>query len=129
MCLLWLTLICGDLHDLWHATEAVDVFQPILIKLLVDDAVVARGVVEAVLIGNDADVRQATEEHERPKLELLLNRRRRETCKQVTRAHSFEVDSRRLENTPHKSRTVEPVWSRCSPSIWRSETLIDRCHE
>ena len=39
--LLWLVLIRGYLHGLWHATEAVDVLQPILIKLLIDYAVAA----------------------------------------------------------------------------------------
>ena len=37
--LLWLVLIRGYLHGLWHATEAVDVFQPVLSELLIDDAV------------------------------------------------------------------------------------------
>ena len=59
--------------------------------------------IEAVLVGNDANVCQTTEEHEGSKLELLFNRWRCETCEQVTRAHSFEVDPGRLINTPHKS--------------------------
>ena len=77
--------------------------QPILSKFLIDYAVAARGVVEAVLVSNDADVRQTTEEHERSKLELLFSRRGCETRKQVSRTHSLEVDPCRLENTPNKS--------------------------
>ena len=82
-----------------------------------------------MLVGNDANVRQTTEEHKRSKLELLLNRRRSETRKQVTRTYSFEVDPGRLENTPNKARTIELVRSGGTPSIPRAETLIDRGHE
>ena len=59
--------------------------------------------IETMLVSNDADVCQTTEEHERSKLELLFHRRRCETRKQVASAHSFEVDPGRLENTPDKS--------------------------
>ena len=80
MCLLWpflwLVLVCGYLHDLWHATEAIDVLQPILRKFLIDDAVAARGVVEAMRIGNDANVCQTAEEYQGSKLELLFDWRR-----------------------------------------------------
>ena len=73
--------------------------------------------IEAMLVSNDADVRQTTEEHERSKLELLFNGAGCEASKQVARARAFEVDSGRLKNTPHKSGTVEPVWSSRSPAI------------
>jgi len=79
------------------------VLEPILSKLLIDDAVAARGVIEAVLVGNNADVGQTTEEYERSKLELLFYGRCRETDKQVTSTHSFKVYPGRLENTPNKS--------------------------
>lgn len=94
--------LVGDLSGGWHATEAVDVLEPILSELLVDDAVTARGVIEAVFVSNNADVCQTTEEYERSKLELLFDGRRCETDKQVTSTHSFKADPGRLENTPNK---------------------------
>ena len=59
--------------------------------------------IEAVLVGNDADVRQTTKEYKRSKLELLLDGRRLEARKQIASAHSFEVDPGRLEDGPHES--------------------------
>ena len=85
--------------------------------------------VEAMLIGDDADVRQITEEHECSKLELLFNRSGFEANKQVARARAFEVDPGRLKDAPHKSGTVEPVWSSGAPAIARSQALIDGSHQ
>jgi len=95
-------LVCGRGGE-WHTTEAVDVLQPILSKLLIDYTVTTRGVIETMLISDNANVCQTAEEHEGAKLELLLYGRRSETNKQVPSAHSFKVDSRRLKNTPDKS--------------------------
>src|SRR5829696_8845279 len=82
-----------------------------------------------MLVSNDANVRQATEEYERSKLELLFNGSRLEASKQVARARAFEGDPSRLKNAPNKSGTIKPVWSSCSPAITRSEALIDSGHQ
>jgi len=60
-------------------------------------------VIEAMLVSNNADVCEAAKEHERAKLELLLNGRGLEARKQVTSARSLEVDPRRLEDGPYKT--------------------------
>jgi len=68
-------------------------------------------VVETVLVGNDADVCEAIEEHERSKLVLLFRCGRRETGKQRAGTAALEVDSGCVEDTPHESRTIETVWT------------------
>ena len=117
------------LHRERHAAEAVNVLQPILVKLLIDNSVATRRVVEPMLVRNDADVRQATEEYERSKFELLFNRSGLEASKQVARARTFKVNPARLKNAPHKSGTIEPGWSSCAPAITRSQALIDGGHQ
>jgi len=62
----------------------------------------ARGVIEAMLVSNNANVRQVTEEHERPKLKLVFNRRRLEARKQVASARSLEVDAGRVVDGPNE---------------------------
>jgi hypothetical protein len=59
-------------------------------------------VIETVLVSNNADVCQTTEENKRSKLELFALRRRLKTCKQIASARSFEVDSACLEDAPDK---------------------------
>jgi hypothetical protein len=65
--------------------------------------VVARRVIEAMLVSNNADVCEATEEHERAKLELLLNRYGLEAQKQVASARSLEVYPARMKDGTYKT--------------------------
>src|SRR5215813_4377184 len=54
--------LVGDLrYDGRHFTEPVNSLHPILIKRRVDNSVVSRSVVEAILVGNDANVSKTAE--------------------------------------------------------------------
>src|SRR5215211_9157056 len=86
-----------------HAAEAVDALHPILSKLRIDNSVTTRGMIEAMLVSNHANVFQTTEEYEGAKLELLFHRRLLEAHKEVASARSFKIDSARLEDAPHES--------------------------
>jgi len=82
--------------------------------------------IKTMLVSDDADVREAIEEHERSEFELLVSSGRREAGKQRAGAAAFEVDSAGVEDAPHKTRTIEPVWSFSAPAITRAEPLVDR---
>src|SRR5262249_37855527 len=107
----------------------VDVLQPIISKFLVDNTVMARSVIEAMLVSDHANVCQATEEHECSKLELLTFRWCLEVSKEAASAFSFETDPARLEDAPNKTRTIEAVRSGCAPAIRRAQTLVNRSHQ
>src|SRR5215213_1028741 len=82
-----------------------------------------------MLVSNNADVCQTTEEHERSKLELLIYRRGLKARKQVTGARSLEADASGLVNGPDKSRAIEAIWTSRAPAIRRAESLVDCRHQ
>ncbi len=84
--------------------------------------------IETMLVSNNADVCESVEEYERAKFVLLVRSNRREASKQRAGAAAFEVDAAGVEDTPHKSRTIETVWSFSAPAITRAEPLVD-CRE
>ena len=95
--------LVGNLRWQRDAAEAVDALYPVVRERLVDNAVAARSMVEAILVSNDADVSKATEEYERAEFELLFLDRRGEAREEMASAHSLKADPSRLKNTPDKS--------------------------
>ena len=81
--------------------------------------------IETMLVSYDADVCESTEEYERAEFELLIGSGSFEAGKQRARTAAFEVDAGRIEDTPHKSRAVETIWSFRTPAITRAKPLID----
>lgn len=77
-----------------------------------------------MLVGNDADVCETAEEHQRSKLIFLSRSGGRETGEQRAGAASLEGDAGRVEDTPHKPRTIESIWSFRAPAITRAEPLV-----
>ena len=98
---------CGRRYWNRHFTEAIDAGSPVIIERRIDNAVVARCMVEAVFIGDDPNVRKITEEYERSELILLAGSGRCKSAPQGPRTGALEVDARRLERAPNKSRTIE----------------------
>ena len=99
----------------WHRAEPVDALEPVLIERRIDYAMMPGSMIEAVFVGDDADVRQIAEEDQGAKLILLLRSRRAKARPQRARAGSLKTDSRRLECAPDKPRTVKGRWSGSSP--------------
>ena len=63
----------------------------------------ARGVVETILVSDDANVRESTKEDERAKLVILFFRRRREASEEIASTYALKANPRSLKNTPNKS--------------------------
>src|SRR5712671_5299085 len=79
-------LWCGK----WYASKAVDSREPIIVKWRIDDSVMARSVIKAMLVSHDAHVGKTAEENEGAEFILLVWRGRSETRPKRTCASSFK---------------------------------------
>src|SRR5688500_6006171 len=95
-------------------------------EALLYDALARQGVIEAVLVGDDADVPEVVEEDQRPELVLLLLGRRRELAPEVARRAALERDARLLKDAPHKARAVVTVRPLRPQAVGRPQTLLYR---
>ena len=61
-----------------HAAKTVDAREPVIVERRVDDAVVARRMIEAMLVGDDSHVGQPAKENQCAELVLIFLTRLRE---------------------------------------------------
>src|SRR5690349_1220576 len=99
------------------ATESVNAAQVVFRPRLINDALVARGVIETVRVRDDSDVGQAVEEDERAELELFVFARRRKAGPVSACAAAREVNADLLECAPDETGTIEHVRPRGAPHV------------
>lgn len=109
------------------ATKAVNSLQPILVKGRINNAVMSRSMIEAMFIGNNSDVRKATEENQSAKLILFFGTCRSKTSKECSCTTSFEINAHTLENAPDKTGTIKGSRSCCPPPVMCTEPVINCC--
>src|SRR5713226_3406282 len=88
-----------------------------------------RRVIEALLVGNDADMRQAAEENQSAKLELFFLWRRRKcrpirTCRAALKIHAHV-----LKSSPHKAGAIKRIRTSPVEVIARSQMRFDCRHQ
>src|SRR5712692_2119750 len=82
--------------------------------------------VETFFVGDDADMGQAAEENQRPKLELFFLRRRRK-CRPIrVRGAALKIHARILISSPNKAGTIERLGTSSGIVIARSHMRFDR---
>src|SRR4051812_30262112 len=98
-------LFCGirQHHGKRHAAESVNAAQVIFRPRLIDDAFVARGVIETVRVRDNSNMRQAVEEDQSSELELLILARRRKARPVSARAAAHEINADLFEGAPNKT--------------------------
>src|SRR5437667_9380794 len=82
--------------------------------------------VETFVIGDDADVRQAAEEHQRSELKFFFLWRRRK-CRPIrTRRAALKTHAHVLISSPNKAGTIERIGTGSIEVIARSQMRFDR---
>src|SRR6266705_3539268 len=82
--------------------------------------------VETFFIGDDADVRQAAEEHQRSELKFFFPWRLRKCCPIRTRRAALKTHSHVLISSPNKAGTIKRIGTGSIEMIARSQMRFDR---
>lgn len=87
--------LVGNCRFYWNRnlTETVDPRNPVIVEGRIDDAVMTRGVIETVFVGNNANVCEIAEEDECSKLILFAGSRSCKAAPQSARACAFEINA------------------------------------
>ena len=83
--------------------ETVDAREPVIIERRIDDAVMARSMIEAMFVCDHAYVRQITKEYERAEFVLFARRWSTEATPQGSRTAALKINTSRLVNAPNKT--------------------------
>ncbi len=101
--------------------------KPVFVEWRINYTMMTGRVIEPVFIRYDSNVREIPEKHQVAKSILFAGCGSAETGPQSSSAAAFEIDPRRTEGAPNKTRTVIGRGSGSSPNIASAQPLLYRC--